>query len=84
MAHHHRHRSRRVREALGDINGTIRRASNDNKCRTNELDQGTDIEDGVPVPIRGIRKAMVKTMTAALKVPQFGYRDEISMNALHE
>lgn len=44
----------------------------------------TPIEDGVPVPIRGIRKAMVKTMTAALKVPQFGYRDEVSMDALYE
>ncbi|EDV23485.1 uncharacterized protein TRIADDRAFT_28052, partial [Trichoplax adhaerens] len=42
------------------------------------------IDDGVPVPIRGIRKAMVKTMTESLKVPQFGYCDEISMNALSD
>ena len=33
-------------------------------------------------PIRGIRKAMVKTMTAAQTIPPFGYYDEIDMTAL--
>jgi 2-oxoisovalerate dehydrogenase E2 component (dihydrolipoyl transacylase) len=34
--------------------------------------------------IRGMRKAMVKSMTAALKIPHFGYADEIEMNKLVE
>lgn len=33
-------------------------------------------------PIKGIRKAMVKTMTAAQKIPPFGYYDEIDVTAL--
>lgn len=32
--------------------------------------------------IKGIRKAMVKTMTAAQAIPPFGYYDEIDMTAL--
>eukprot|EP00795_Rhopilema_esculentum_P004973 gene4973-21317_t len=32
--------------------------------------------------LRGIRKAMVKTMTDALSIPHFGYCDEISADAL--
>lgn len=34
------------------------------------------------VPIRGIQRAMVKSMTAALKVPTFGYSDEIALDNL--
>eukprot|EP00045_Choanoeca_perplexa_P007397 m.66536 g.66536 ORF g.66536 m.66536 type:complete len:468 (-) comp14060_c0_seq1:56-1459(-) len=33
-------------------------------------------------PIRGMQKAMVKSMTAALQVPHFGYADEVEMDAL--
>ncbi|KHJ99635.1 e3 binding domain protein [Oesophagostomum dentatum] len=33
-------------------------------------------EDRV-VPIRGYTRAMVKTMTEALKIPHFGYDDEV-------
>jgi 2-oxoisovalerate dehydrogenase E2 component (dihydrolipoyl transacylase) len=33
-------------------------------------------------PIRGIRRAMVKTMTATTAVPHLGYCDEITMDAL--
>ncbi|WAR22747.1 ODB2-like protein [Mya arenaria] len=33
-------------------------------------------------PIKGIRKAMVKTMTAAQSIPPFGYYDDIDMTAL--
>ncbi|KAH3849776.1 hypothetical protein DPMN_092180, partial [Dreissena polymorpha] len=36
----------------------------------------------VTEPIRGIRRAMVKTMTAAQAIPPFGYYDEIDMTAL--
>jgi len=32
--------------------------------------------------IKGIRKAMVKTMTAAQQIPPFGYYDEVDMTAL--
>ncbi|XP_036309198.1 lipoamide acyltransferase component of branched-chain alpha-keto acid dehydrogenase complex, mitochondrial isoform X1 [Pipistrellus kuhlii] len=33
-------------------------------------------------PITGFQKAMVKTMTAALKIPHFGYCDEVDLTAL--
>lgn len=33
-------------------------------------------------PIKGIRKAMVKAMTASLAIPHFGYKDEIILNEL--
>ena len=33
-------------------------------------------------PIKGIRKAMAKAMTASLAVPHFGYKDEIILNEL--
>lgn len=38
-------------------------------------------EDRV-VPIRGYTRAMIKTMTEALKIPHFGYDDEINVNAV--
>lgn len=38
-------------------------------------------EDKV-VPVRGIKKMMVKSMAAALKVPHFGYADEIVMDGI--
>ncbi|XP_042875214.1 lipoamide acyltransferase component of branched-chain alpha-keto acid dehydrogenase complex, mitochondrial-like [Penaeus japonicus] len=34
------------------------------------------------VPIKGFQRAMVKSMTQAMKVPHFGYCDEIDMTAL--
>ncbi|XP_064625615.1 lipoamide acyltransferase component of branched-chain alpha-keto acid dehydrogenase complex, mitochondrial-like [Lineus longissimus] len=34
------------------------------------------------VPVRGIKKAMVKTMTLAQTIPHFGYCDEVDMTAL--
>ena len=34
--------------------------------------------------IKGIRKAMVKTMTAAAHIPTFGYNDEVDMTRLVE
>ncbi|XP_076150702.1 lipoamide acyltransferase component of branched-chain alpha-keto acid dehydrogenase complex, mitochondrial-like [Alosa pseudoharengus] len=33
-------------------------------------------------PLKGIQKAMVKTMTAALKIPPFGYCDEVDLSQL--
>eukprot|EP00118_Oscarella_pearsei_P011007 m.70535 g.70535 ORF g.70535 m.70535 type:complete len:474 (+) comp35698_c0_seq4:34-1455(+) len=33
-------------------------------------------------PIRGFKKAMVKTMTQANRIPHFGYSDEVAMDAL--
>ncbi|XP_056379322.1 lipoamide acyltransferase component of branched-chain alpha-keto acid dehydrogenase complex, mitochondrial isoform X1 [Hyla sarda] len=36
----------------------------------------------VTEPLKGFHKAMVKTMTAALKIPHFGYCDEVDLTAL--
>ncbi|XP_060796483.1 lipoamide acyltransferase component of branched-chain alpha-keto acid dehydrogenase complex, mitochondrial [Neoarius graeffei] len=33
-------------------------------------------------PLKGFHKAMVKTMTAALKIPHFGYKDEVDLSQL--
>ena len=35
-------------------------------------------------PVKGMTKAMVKTMNEALKIPHFGYKDEIDMTNLVE
>uniref|UniRef100_A0A665U6A1 Dihydrolipoamide acetyltransferase component of pyruvate dehydrogenase complex n=1 Tax=Echeneis naucrates TaxID=173247 RepID=A0A665U6A1_ECHNA len=36
----------------------------------------------VTEPLKGFHKAMVKTMTAALKIPHFGYCDEVDLSCL--
>ncbi|XP_043981619.1 lipoamide acyltransferase component of branched-chain alpha-keto acid dehydrogenase complex, mitochondrial isoform X2 [Gambusia affinis] len=36
----------------------------------------------VTEPLKGFHKAMVKTMTAALKIPHFGYCDEVDLSRL--
>ncbi|XP_040263579.1 lipoamide acyltransferase component of branched-chain alpha-keto acid dehydrogenase complex, mitochondrial [Bufo bufo] len=36
----------------------------------------------VTEPLKGFHKAMVKTMSAALKIPHFGYCDEVDMTTL--
>ena len=33
-------------------------------------------------PLRGVRKSMYKSMTAALAIPSFGYMDEVDLGAL--
>ena len=33
-------------------------------------------------PIKGIKKAMAKAMSASLVIPHFGYKDEIILNEL--
>uniref|UniRef100_A0A8C5WGM3 Dihydrolipoamide acetyltransferase component of pyruvate dehydrogenase complex n=1 Tax=Leptobrachium leishanense TaxID=445787 RepID=A0A8C5WGM3_9ANUR len=38
----------------------------------------------VTEPLKGFHKAMVKTMTAALKIPHFGYCDEVDVTKLVE
>jgi len=45
--------------------------------------QSTSAQD-VCVPVRGIKKIMVQTMTAATSVPHFGYCDEIEVDELME
>lgn len=40
------------------------------------------LQQDVSVPIRGYTRAMIKTMTEALKIPHFGYNDEINVDAL--
>lgn len=39
---------------------------------------GKDVSE----PLKGFHKAMVKTMTAALKIPHFGYCDEVDLSRL--
>uniref|UniRef100_A0A8C6M6B7 Dihydrolipoamide acetyltransferase component of pyruvate dehydrogenase complex n=1 Tax=Nothobranchius furzeri TaxID=105023 RepID=A0A8C6M6B7_NOTFU len=39
-------------------------------------------EKDVTEPIKGFQKAMVKTMMAALKIPHFGYCDEVDLSRL--
>uniref|UniRef100_A0A1A8PK81 Dihydrolipoamide acetyltransferase component of pyruvate dehydrogenase complex n=1 Tax=Nothobranchius rachovii TaxID=451742 RepID=A0A1A8PK81_9TELE len=39
-------------------------------------------EKDVTEPIKGFHKAMVKTMMAALKIPHFGYCDEVDLSRL--
>ena len=34
------------------------------------------------VPVTGYKRTMVKTMTKSGSIPQFGYCDEVSMDAL--
>ena len=38
-------------------------------------------EDRV-VPVRGYKRTMVKTMTRSNEIPQFGYCDEVNMDAI--
>ncbi|NP_001087792.1 dihydrolipoamide branched chain transacylase E2 L homeolog [Xenopus laevis] len=38
----------------------------------------------VTEPVKGFHKAMVKTMSAALKIPHFGYCDEVDMTNLSQ
>ena len=38
-------------------------------------------EDRV-IPVRGYQRTMIKTMTEALKIPHFGYSDEVSLDLL--
>ncbi|EFO86267.1 hypothetical protein GCK72_005676 [Caenorhabditis remanei] len=40
------------------------------------------LKEDVSVPIRGYTRAMIKTMTEALKIPHFGYNEEINVDAL--
>lgn len=37
------------------------------------------LAEDVKEPITGIRSSMVKSMTAALRVPHFGYADEVTV-----
>jgi len=44
----------------------------------------TAIKQDRTEPVKGITKAMVKAMNEALKIPHFGYKDEIDMTKLVE
>ena len=41
------------------------------------------LEDEV-VPLKGLKKAMVKSMQQSLRIPHFGYNDEIDVTKLIE
>jgi 2-oxoisovalerate dehydrogenase E2 component (dihydrolipoyl transacylase) len=40
----------------------------------------TSLAEDTEVPIRGMMRTMIKTMTAAATIPQLGYKDEIEMD----
>ncbi|KAJ0407990.1 hypothetical protein P43SY_000194 [Pythium insidiosum] len=42
------------------------------------------LEEDTTVPLTPIQKMMVKSMNAALRIPHFGYADEIEVDALYE
>jgi 2-oxoisovalerate dehydrogenase E2 component (dihydrolipoyl transacylase) len=42
----------------------------------------TALQEDKTEPIRGMQRLMVKSMKAALKVPHFGYNDEVEMDAV--
>ncbi|GMF09686.1 unnamed protein product [Phytophthora lilii] len=44
----------------------------------------TYLQQDTVVPLTPIQKMMVKSMNAALKIPHFGYADEIRMDALYD
>ncbi|ETN79155.1 putative dihydrolipoyllysine-residue acetyltransferase component of pyruvate dehydrogenase complex [Necator americanus] len=46
------------------------------------LGQYAPLKEDRTVPIRGYTRAMIKTMTDALKIPHFGYDDEANLQAL--
>lgn len=46
--------------------------------------RGAPIAESHRVPVRGIMRQMVKSMTASLKIPHFGYQDEVEMDRLVE
>ena len=53
-------------------------------CKDITFSEGKKIpvEDDKIVPITGYKRTMVKTMTKSGSIPQFGYCDEVSMDAL--
>ncbi|CAJ0963437.1 unnamed protein product, partial [Mesorhabditis belari] len=78
-----------VLEFLGHIKRDSFTASIENKRSSPSLSAAVPpkasyrqlTEDKV-VPIRGYTRAMVKTMTEALKIPHFGYNDEFTVDNL--
>ncbi|GLE10037.1 hypothetical protein PINS_up022011 [Pythium insidiosum] len=44
----------------------------------------TYLEEDTTVPLTPIQKMMVKSMNAALRIPHFGYADEIEVDSLYE
>lgn len=58
----------------------INEQKSDDRSKPEPLDEKS-FED--IVPIRGVRKAMFKTMTKSLTIPHFNYSDEIDMSTLH-
>ena len=49
-----------------------------------ELDGGAPERRESQVPIKGIQRAMFKTMTQSMRIPHFNYSDEIDMSQLVE
>jgi pyruvate/2-oxoglutarate dehydrogenase complex dihydrolipoamide acyltransferase (E2) component len=49
---------------------------------TGSRNAGNDELDTVAVPVRGYRRAMVRSMTAAAAIPHFHYCEEVRMEAL--
>ncbi|KAJ7551692.1 hypothetical protein O6H91_06G024900 [Diphasiastrum complanatum] len=66
-----------------DVEGILepKAAGIEDKLEVSSSKKGSYVEDEI-IPVRGLRRAMVKTMTAAAMVPHFHYMEEVNMDAL--
>ena len=69
----------------GPVSKTIEQKSyrvHDQKNENLYQPKSTDIYRSITYPITGMKKAMTKTMTESLKVPFFGFTDEVDITTL--
>lgn len=59
-------------------------ASSESACPRSQMREKAVSNKATNTPLRGIRKAMYKTMTESAKIPHFNYSDEIDMTRLVE
>ncbi|KAL9544391.1 hypothetical protein PS6_008781 [Mucor atramentarius] len=64
--------------------GSLKKAEKKINSTTTDQTAGSNEELGETVKLTAIQKAMFKTMTKSLSIPQLGYKDEIELNATSE